>query len=299
MTTQYQCNKCHRTTSVPYNKSGFDTFSRCIITDQCTGTLFFVKRNDNILRDVPTSHSKYKDWIERRQLFNFVQPTPSSIWRIKHTLNSQNLLFYVYTYVDTDLLIASNTDYTITTVDNNYLEIHFNNNVSGEVQLESHNTIVTPTIEPEQYIRVTTNGMLTVATHSHDTISYLPSIKINGIVRSNENNNGFLLGFNTTNPTWGDCSSIYVHGNNYNVSTINLTLNDPDPRNDNVYSIERVADGRLALVLLSNGANFYDKVYNKMVDLNDLRLDNNYIKNNDLYCKESIIKQCFPTIIQN
>lgn len=299
MTTQYQCNKCHRFVSVPHNKTGFDTFNRCIITDKCTGSLYFVKRNDNILRDIPTDRSKYKDWVAHPQLFNFKQPVPSSIWRITHTLNSRNLLFYVYTDSDGTLLLTHGDDYVVNIVDNGYLEITFQHDVTGEVQCESHNTVITAQVLPEQYIKVSNTRLLTIATHSHDDIKYLPAITINGIVRSDENNNGYLLGTNVNNTVWGDSNSIFLYGNNYNISTVNLTSYDLDQRSDDVYSIDRTPDNRLAFILLSSGNNYYDKVYDKIIDFNDLRLSNNYVKQNELWCKESIIKRCYPAIIQN
>jgi hypothetical protein len=274
-------------------------FSRCIITDHCTGTLYFVKQNNNILRDVPTARSSHTDWIERRQLFNFTQSSPSNVWRVKHNLNSINLLLYVYTNFDGVLTWTPVTNYTTHYIDNNYFEIVFDYDATGELQCITHNNIQPAQALPDEYVKVTIGNILTVATHSHDTISYLPSIKVNGILRSDESNDGFRLGTNLPTLAWGDCNSVYMYGNNYNVSTINFQLNDPSNHGDEAFSIERVADGRLAVILLANSENLYDKIYDKIVDLNELRSDNNYIKNNELFCKQSIIRNCYPTIIQN
>ena len=53
----------------------------------------------------------------------------------------------------------------------------------------------------------------------------------------------------------------------------------------------------LSYILLSNSNDPVDRIYNKIINIDDLSYGNNMVKNNELLCSPSIIKDCYPNII--
>ena len=57
-----------------------------------------------------------------------------------------------------------------------------------------------------------------------------------------------------------------------------------------------IGEDPMMYILTSKSNNFVDKVYDKAINVFELTVTNNYIKNNELYVSPSIIRDCYPHI---
>lgn len=86
--TVYQCDVCKRTTGVFQNTQGVDIVSRCIITQDCKGTLHKIgEKQQPFLEASSPDPNGLEDWSQRPSYFKHTQQTPLRTWRIKHDLN--------------------------------------------------------------------------------------------------------------------------------------------------------------------------------------------------------------------
>jgi hypothetical protein len=310
MTVQYKCNVCNRTIDVPENKRGLDVFGNCIITKQCKGALFFVKNKPNILRNLDPEPSEYDDWVYDPQIVTFTQNHARSIWKFKHTLTAvPSLSVYIWTVDSNNKPIAVQyTDNLYTyTFDNQYLELKFTSKVSGMVQCVVRNTTAVlqqPKID-DTFVKVTTSGLVTVAVHTHnklfvagdtDPITGITQLHSNALsILLNEVQVDYDLGSNDPSQAWGNISQIFMYGNTYNISTFNV-IADMSSSIHNYSAYRYVGEDPTMYILTSKSNNFVDKVYDKAINMFELTVTNNYIKNNELYVSPSIIRDCYPHI---
>lgn len=84
----YQCDTCKRKTGLFQNNQGLDVVSRCIITQDCKGTLRKVgeKQQPFIEPNAPDANG-LEDWSKRPSYFRHEQTSALRTWRIKHNLN--------------------------------------------------------------------------------------------------------------------------------------------------------------------------------------------------------------------
>lgn len=305
MTVQYKCNVCNRFIDVTENKQGLDVFGKCIITKQCKGTLFFVKRNDNILRNLPPEPTDVPDWVYTPQVVTFTQKHARSIWKFKHTLTAVPSLSVFNSTVDANnnpLNVKLNdTDYTYTFT-NDYLELHFNSKISGMVQCIARNTssVIHAPKQNDSFVKVSVGNVVSVGVHTHNKLFVAGNTGVHSNALSillNEVQIDYDLGYNEPVQAWGNVNQIYLYGNTYNVSTFSTVVDDPNtPKVHNYSAYRYVGEDPMMYILLSNSSSYVDKIYDKIVNIFELNIDNNYIKNNELYVSPSIIRECFPHI---
>lgn len=293
MTVTYKCNTCNRTIDVPEHAKGLDVYGHCIITKQCKGTLHFVKNNKNIIRPEPSE--TYNDWSPKKQIMVYNKTTPQKTWKFDHNLNT---IPAISVYIDNKLV--SNDQYT-QTITNEYVEIKFPIKQVGQVQcvVRTPTTVITKTI-PDDYVKVSLNTQLNVGVHSHNDLLYInttPGVKpihhamqlyINGDYRAYE------LNYNNPDLAWGDISKIHFYGNIYNLYSFYIATDDTSIYNYSSY--EYLGEDPLIYILLSTSNNYVDKSFNKVISVFDLKKDNNYIKHNELYVKQTLIRECYPHI---
>lgn len=295
---KYQCNKCNRILNINKNPKQLDIFNRCIITANCRGEMYIVKNTNGIVDD-----SYNDDWVQRKQIYNFTQNIKQTIWTIKHNLNDY-VSVVVYTYDNNNNLVKSLDDetngYTMIYSDPNTIKIKFSTACTGKVQCIVTNRIVdhnSNVIVSNSYSKISVGNILTVAIHSHfhDDNPTLPPIKIMSGISENDFN--YKLSFDTTS-AWKNDGIVYIYGNNYHVYSIKITTDI----SESLYSLNTIVDSAnlnqiLSYILLSNSSDPIDRIFNKIIHIDDLSYGNNMVKNNELLCSPSIIKECYPNII--
>lgn len=303
MTVQYKCNVCNRTIDVPENKHGLDVFGNCIITKQCRGTLFFVKNTPTILRNVAPEPTDDPDWVYTPQIVTFTQNNARSIWKFKHTLTAvPSLSVYIWS-VDSNnkpLAVHLNDNQYTYTFDNQYLELKFQTKFSGMVQCVVRNTtaiLQQPKID-DTFIKVTTNSLVSLAVHTHNKLFVANNTGIHNNALSillNEVQVDYDLGSNDPGQAWGNINQVYMYGNIYDISSFRILV-DSASSVHNFSAYRYIGEDPMMYILLSDSIDFVDKVYNKAVNVFELNINNNYIKNNELYISPSIVRDCYPHI---
>ncbi len=294
---KYQCNKCNRILNIKKNPKQLDIFNRCIITANCRGEMSILKNNNGIVDD-----SYNDDWVQRKQIYNFTQNVKQTIWTLKHNLNDF-VSAVVYTYDSNNKLVKTLDDttngYTIIYSDPNSIKIKFSSACTGKVQCIVTNRIVdrNNVVVSNSYSKISVGNILTVAIHSHfhDDNPSLPPIKI--ISGISENDFNYRLSFDTTS-AWKNDGIVYIYGNIYHVYSIKISTDIAD----SLYSLNTIVDSAnlnkiMSYILLSNSSDPIDRIYNKIIHIDDLAYGNNMVKNNELLCSPSIIKECYPNII--
>lgn len=312
MTVQYRCNVCNRTIDIPERHHSVDTFGKCIITKQCKGTLFFIKRNDSVLRPLPPESTDLPDWQYVPQVVTFEQKHARSVWKFKHNLTAvPSIVIYIST-VDSNNIPTNirlyEPDYTFNYTDS-YLEIIFNANSQGIIPkfsgfaqcvVRTTSSVKQAPVHSDKFVKVSNNSILSFCVHSHNKLYVANDLGVYNNALSillNEVEVEYPLGNNLPDQAWGDVDQIYLHGNNYNVNTLNVWFNDVNSTAIHNYSAYRyVGENPMMYILLSNSSNYIDKVYDKVVNIFELNIDNNYIRNNELYVSETIIRDCYPHI---
>lgn len=310
MTVQYKCNVCNRSIEVPENKRGLDVFGNCIITNQCKGTLFFVKNTPSILRNTAPEPSKLADWVYTPQIVTFTQNNARSIWKFKHTLTAvPSLSVHIWTVDSNNKTITvhlKENEYSYT-FNNQYLELTFPSKFSGMVQCVVRNTtsILQPPKIHDQFVKVSTSGLVSLAIHSHNNLYVATDTGVHNNALSillNEIQIDYDLGTNDPGQSWGNINQIYMYGNTYDISTFNILVDTPNDFIDSSSSVRNysayryIGEDPMMYILMSNSNNYVDKIYNKIVNVFELNVNNNYIKNNELYISPSIIRECYPHI---
>ena len=295
---KYQCNKCNRIIDIKKNPKQLDIFNRCIITANCRGEMFVVK---NIIGKVDTSY--HDAWTQKKQIYNFDQNVLQHTWTIKHKLNDF-VSIVVYAYDKNGKLVKSleNTvdGYTIIYSDKTTIKIKFSKECIGKVQciVTNHTADRNTSVKSSNsYIKVSSGNVLTVAIHSHfhDDNPTLPPIKIMSGISENDFN--YRLSLDTTS-AWRNNGTVYIYGNNFHVYSIVIKTTI----SDSLYSLNTIVDSAnvneiLSYVLLSNSNDPVDRIFNRIIHIDDLSYGNNMVKNNELLCSPSIIKECYPNII--
>lgn len=293
MTILYQCNKCNRQIDLI---SAIPAMYRCVITADCNGEMFFIKYNKNIIRGPEPVATNNTDWIKQDRIFTFEQNKPTKNWRIKHPLHTYpEVLVFVYT----NGVLERVYDYILTYIDDEYINIQFKHPSYGSVQLISYDkSINSYNIETiDQYIKCTKNRYLTVATHTHqESMDYLPAIHLGTRLI-----NDYPLKTNNPKLAWGQTYEglpifdVTIFGNIFNINTFQIAFS-----NEKTYfNKDFVFEEKPIYILLSNSIYPIDKIYNKVVLLSDLNPTNNEIRNGELYCSPSIIRDCYPNILVN
>lgn len=295
---KYQCNRCNRIIDIKKNPKQLDIFNRCIITANCRGEMFVVK---NIIGKVDTSY--YDEWTQKKQLYNFNQNILQQIWTINHKLNDF-VSIVVYTYDKNNNLVKSLEGvvggYTIIYSDKATIKIKFEKECVGTVQciVTNHTKYRNKTVTvSNSYTKVSSEKILTVAIHSHfhDENPTLPPIKIMSGISENDFN--YRLSLDATS-AWRHNGTVHIYGNNFHIYSITIKTDIAD----SLYSLNTIVESSdlnqiLSYILLSNSNDPVDRIYNKIINIDDLSYGNNMVKNNELLCSSSIIKDCYPNII--
>lgn len=150
-TIKYKCDICTREIELLENKVGMTTFSNCIITNNCKGNLYAVKRNANNVREtIPSYDTELDDYIPRPFFVKYIQKNESLSWVIEHGFGP-SCVIVVYdvagNIVDNDQYGVITKD-GITTLTINYLlagTAHIISRTGGKLPNEGMSAITSPT----------------------------------------------------------------------------------------------------------------------------------------------------------
>lgn len=130
-TIVYKCDTCGRQIELIENKYGITCLNNCIITNNCKGNLYSIKRNQNTSRQSIIKYISSNENYEPRKLFySHTQTITSLIWTINHNL-SKSCTVIIY---DNNQNIINSSEYKIDFY-NTYCIITFNTPTSGTAHI--------------------------------------------------------------------------------------------------------------------------------------------------------------------
>jgi hypothetical protein len=165
-TISYQCNKCNRTIQKQENKSGITVFGKCIITEGCLGQLYKLSRNmDNSRESFPFSVGGLIDYTPRKAFYEHTQTLLATSWLVTHNLSTSPAVSVYAEDVNGDLKQLNQDNFTIQILNKNQINLVFTQPFKGIAQCiaRSTTTTVVSSVAQSTQVRVTNNGLLTLA----------------------------------------------------------------------------------------------------------------------------------------
>lgn len=150
-TIKYKCDTCTREIELLENKVGMTTFSNCIITNNCKGNLYAIKRNaNNVRQSIPTYDTELDDYVPRQFFAKHVQDTESSRWVVQHGFGPSCVIIVydvVGNIIDNDQFVAT-TSSGVSTIDINQAmsgSVHIISRTGGKLPSDGVVPLVAPT----------------------------------------------------------------------------------------------------------------------------------------------------------
>ena len=301
----FLCDTCNKAIDVNDNPSGITMLPRCVITQNCRGSLSQVDKifvNEEQYNNLGVDTNA---WVQRPLLYNHEQKSKRRTWVINHQLGSQPiLLVYVYD-VYGKLTPLSNTLYTVVSNGTESTTISFKLPYTGQVQCmirASAASAPTAAVNPSvPLINLTPNGTLVLASRlpPNSIISLVvnttPSQTINLTLRN-------VVGVTTP---WATVKYVIINNLRYPVYTIDLSvLGAVGNAITSVYisAVSGMPLGRGQIYTLltnapSNDAS--DCILNNVLDLVDISVATSpaaSISLGTLYCTAETLTLVYPTM---
>lgn len=167
-TIRYKCDTCLREVELVENKTGLTTLSNCVITENCRGSLFRIRRSrGSRIQDNTEFDNNLVNRRERKIFFPFTKDIPSKRWVVEHNLgNFPAVSVFVETDGGFNIREADSSEYVRKDIDKNTLEILFDGNETGKVHAVSRSISeqdVPQSTFLENSINISPNGTLSVA----------------------------------------------------------------------------------------------------------------------------------------
>lgn len=301
----YVCNTCRRSIAIPNNTQGVSTLRRCIITQNCKGTLS--KQLSNNTNVIPVSVPGMQDWEQRNALFTYNQTISKSTWILTHNMGLVPILqVYIDIVMNGKKALVPTTSYTVTILSPYQLQLTFSHQHTGVVQCVSSNAIpvnpidiVAPSSSFASSVIISNNGILTVgildniqpqSTHiTYSTATGTQTIQYK-----------YLPDPNIESP-WHDFYNILVNNKIYNIYTINLNgLNIQPGSTLSFFDINDVVLNGSQLVILMASAPFTnnDKIVSSAIFVQS-NMQQLIYNNQMIYGVNSYIQTVFPYIIES
>lgn len=241
----YRCRVCNREIELQEQPRGLEVINRCIITNDCRGSLYKVDRKENFaVGEYPDRVTGLTNYIQRKVLYTHTQPIDDQTWLITHNLGT-NPSVQVFAdrseqigdqVIDTSVEIEPQR---IEIVDQNTIRVFFDRPESGQAQLLARTTAPTRLVsqpvpdQSEDYLQVSTNGVLTVAIKIDGLTGGSPLVKDvtlkyvrNDQAQSLRTASTIDVTYNALFPAlsispWNDVDIVIIEGVRYAVRTIN------------------------------------------------------------------------------
>lgn len=310
----YQCNVCNRKIRVTNNTQGLSVIYHCIITSGCKGKLTQLTSTKDIINTpaIPPNEPNTNNWFQRRLLYTHTQSVPMQTWTIKHNL-SNNPIFNVL--INVGGAQVQKIPNTIQTIDRDTTNLIFDKSYSGIAQaisLSSQQQITQTPQSTSGLIPITNSkGLLTIATLSTNPIIntqfeyHVYNVNTTIIQTSYTVDN-----HPQSSSPWIDTARVHINGENYIVRSIDLIL---DPNNYHYFTNNDIisgssiilksidnsmaADKSIVILLSSYPYGPIDKVYDKIIYLDQVTANQIIYENGMFFANPSIIKNIYPYII--
>lgn len=308
---RYKCTTCKREIEIPENKRGLEVINRCVITEDCRGTLYKINRKQDFIRgEFPPKVPGLTDYTARRVLYNHTQAVAATEWFVEHNLGvapSVQVLIDVAAetaeeFEDTPCSLRATegnfdqvetTDFTFTITGPNTLTITFTNPVSGLAQMIARSTAptVVETVEDivQPSFQLTTGSLLTIATRDN-TVSSSSSIDLDLVFTPPGEITTVQVTYTIpssvdSSSSWSDYSTIQIQGKNYTVRSFDTFISEmvdgtiPDGSSFffnqiNDGSDRDIASQEVIILLAQDPYETIDKITNRLVDVNRIDATN-------------------------
>lgn len=317
----YECDTCNRSIDRKQNPQGLDVIGRCIITDGCKGFLHKKdeKKQHNIPR-IPPPVEGLTDWVQRKILHTHEQNIASLSWYIEHNLGTEPAVQVNIEVINEDNSISLQEllPTEINTIDENNIQLIFNQRVSGIAQCISRSsakgqkiTTLTPTIEsipPSASTQISANGLLTIGIAGYNNTDITVEFNFYSTITRSIIPKQVKFYSNLTNASlastpWSSSAQILVNGVLYNLFTGIISDLMVDKR---TYSVNVIIEDILTSPQFSN---VLDKTIVVFADSPFGEVDGNmekYIKlnstntityrDNEMFYPTSMLYSAFPFI---
>jgi hypothetical protein len=312
----YQCDVCKRSIRVPTNKQGITVIRRCIITENCRGTLHLstTVTDPYSVSPFPPEVTGLNDWTPRNALINFTQGIPSATWTITHNMGTVPSV-YAYTFETSPQGDVSYTEIfptSTTTVDANTTVLTFSTAYTGVAQCvatSTQSTLVSTTVPvtpAATTIQVSNKLVLTFATLDTN-ITYPIQFTITPASGNPVTATFELTTAPATQSPWSNASTVIVNGKQYTVrplpilgsTTGQLLLANNTIGNGAGFACNIASYGAVLLLLGSAPFTTADQITTKYIDAASLTATNALFYNNgELYADASYQRNVFPPIIR-
>jgi len=321
----YKCDTCNRTIEKTQNKEGLEVVGRCIITNNCKGSLFKEKINldKKIARAFPEPVAGLVDWRQNRILHTHEQLVQSNVWKVDHSLHSNPAVSVFLQRPDSEtggIKLIEVEPLSVTYTNENSLIVNLQNNEIGVVQCVARNstnktkqsTDVIQNINIDRTLSLeylTVEKQLTIATTSSAAsvdveITFLSIIDLSVVLTT-------TLTFNVISAAslWFPANRIFVKGKYFKVRSTEIDaafLLANNVKNNSPFYISKV-DG---VVTTANNGYFLlakppyeasvDRNLNYLINLNAANATNAattfLFKDNEMWVADTIKQSVFPSI---
>lgn len=309
----YKCNICNRKIRVANNTRGLSVIYHCTITAGCKGKLNRVLTNKEILDTpaIPPEIPGVSDWFQRKLLYTHTQSVPSKEWTINHHLSNNPIFDVLINVGDAQRSYIP----TIEPIDMDTTKLIFDKSYSGIAQaisLSSQQRITVPTVVTDDYVQVSNNsGLLTIATLDTSPIlvaqvDYYTNTASNTSIHTiyNVDDNAQAAS------AWVDAQRVYINNHSYIVRTIDMVLDQYNyhyftsnriPSNSSIMftTIDGLSITPKSVIILMSSSPYSnsDKIYDKIIYLDQVAINQLVYKNGAIFAHPSIIKNIYPYIL--
>lgn len=309
---QMKCTVCKRQIELPENKKGLEVINRCVITEQCRGTMYRIDRKQDFIRgDYPARVSGLTDYTPRRILYNHTQAISSTKWYITHNLGVSPSVQVVLNKSSTSEQELSEipcvlrnqtetfeqvetTDFTIEITSPNTLVITFTDPQSGLAQMIARSSAPVNVVDSVETtspsFQLSTGTLLSIAT-LNDTISSVGNVDISLTYTPPSNTTTISKTYTATPNTstespWFDYSEILIQGRKYKVRSFDAFVSEMSngtiPNGSSFYfdqigtgsPLRDIESREVILLLALSPYHTIDKIQNQIIDVNRITAEN-------------------------
>jgi len=301
----FLCDTCNKAIDVTDNPSGITMLPRCVITQNCRGSLSQVDKifvNEGQYNNLGVDTNA---WVQRPLLYNHDQSAPRRNWVINHGLGSQPILLVYVFDVYGKLTPLSNTQYTVVNNGTETTTISFNLPYTGQVQCmiraSAASAPASTPVTSAPLVSLTPNNTLVVASRLP------PNTQITLIVNTTPQQSItlYLTNRNGVATPWVIASYVIINNLRYPVYALDLRpLSVVSSAITSVYvsaaNGNPIARGQIYALLTNSPSNdASDCILNNVLDLVDISSATSpagSISSGILYCTPDSLTLVYPNM---
>lgn len=321
----YQCDTCDRVIEKTQNRNGLEFIGRCVITNQCKGTLYKTgTRPFTVARHYPEPVTGLNDWKQRRLMHTHDQTALAATWLVTHNLETHPSIQVfertVLNQLTGETVLTEIEPNRVEYINANVIKLFFNSTKQGIVQCLSRDATTAKTQVQQSIVsraafsditRLSVDQVLTIGVKNK-----APSIDVDIRYLSGKDLSEFTgitpLTFVpvTTDSLWHNITPrVYVNGTIYHTYSAVLplsTLVDRGLDDGTVFYFNAIDNNPIevddGIILLSNAPynNKADREFDYIVDLragtSSTAASVFVFKEQEMYCDTTHKQPVFPRI---